>query len=133
MIHKEAKYITIFVKFHVALSLITGCILIPIGKERKFHFILTFLEDYYHLSILEAFYYIIFPVSALVSIRLPQGLLYIVSYIKFVVYEFLDSTKAVFSIYESKDDNELLESKEYQSVVRGQLVLAIVKINELIK
>ncbi|XP_063923219.1 uncharacterized protein LOC135137479 isoform X2 [Zophobas morio] len=132
-IEKEAKYITIFVNVHLALVVITGFVLIPIGKERQFHFTIAFLEDYCNLPMLEVFYYIIFPVSALQSVRLSHALLYFVSHIKFGIYVFLDFMKDMCSDYDNKDDNELLELKEYQHVIKELLVSTVIRVNHLNK
>ena len=132
LIQKEVKYVTTFVKVHLVLAVITGCIIIPVGKERKLQFILTFLKDH-HLSILEMLYYPMFPIYALLSVRLPHGLLYFVSHTKFSVYVCLDFIQEICSDYDNKDDNELLESKEYQDVVRERLISVVTKMQNLMK
>ncbi|XP_063923455.1 uncharacterized protein LOC135137666 [Zophobas morio] len=62
-----------------------------------------------------------------------SNILYFVLHAKFQVYMLLDYTKGIVDDYEDTDDSNLLESEEYQSVVKERLNEMILKINTLIK
>ena len=130
-IKKESKNITVFVKFHLIFILIGGCVLIPMGRERKFQFGITFFQDYCHSYVLEALYLLGYPVSAYVFVRLSHGLWYFVSHVKFKLYTILDITKDISAEYDNHSDNDLIDCDEYQKIVKARLLVIVTELTEL--
>ena len=130
-IKKESKDITLFVKFHLAFILIAGCVLIPVGTERKFQFGIIFFQDYCHSYVLEAFYFLGFPVSAYVFVRLSYALLYFVSHVKFRLYTILDAIEHITIEYDDQSDNDLIDCGEYQRVIKERLHLIVTELIQL--
>ncbi|KAJ3659905.1 hypothetical protein Zmor_011567 [Zophobas morio] len=130
-IKKESQYITSFVKFHIIYVLISGCIVIPVGRERKFQFGITFFQDYCHSYVLEALYLLGYPITAYMFVRLAYALLYFVSHVKFQIYIILDIIEQISEGYDDKSDGELLDSEEYQKVVKARLAFLITKVTSL--
>ncbi|XP_063923064.1 uncharacterized protein LOC135137369 [Zophobas morio] len=112
---RESKLANKFVKVHLVLVLITGAVLIPVGKERNLQFAVLLFENYYPLYVVEGI------------------IMYFVLHTKFQIYILLDYIQEIVDDYEDKDDTELLELKEYQAVVKERLKEMVVKINMLIK
>ena len=130
---RESKNANNFVKAHLVLVLITGILIIPIGEERDTHLSVVLFEKYYPLYVVEGIYFLSFPIIAYVSVRLAYNILYFVLHAKFQVFMLLDYIKGIVDDYEDIDDSNLLESREYQTVVKGRLNEMVLKINMLIK
>ena len=130
---RESKYVGNFVKIHLLLVLITGAILIPVGKERDTHLAVRLFENYYPLYVVEAIYFLSFPIVSYVSVRLAYGIMYFVLHVKFQIYMLLDYINGMVDDYEDIDDSNLLESEEYQSVVKERINDVVRRINILIK
>ncbi|XP_063923062.1 odorant receptor 46a-like [Zophobas morio] len=130
---KECKYETNFVKLHLVLTLITGAVLIPVGKEREMQFAVLLFEKYYPLYVLEALYYMSFPIVAYVSVRLAYTIMYFVSHAKFQIYMLLEFIRGIVDDYSDNDDSELLNSEAYQNVVKERLQEMVTRITMLIK
>ncbi|KAJ3659879.1 hypothetical protein Zmor_011542 [Zophobas morio] len=129
----ESKYANNFVKAHLVLALITGAVVIPVGKVRDTHLAVLLFENYYPLYVVETIYFLSFPIVSYVSVRLAYGITYFVLHVKFQIYMLLDYVEGIVDDYEDIDDSNLLESREYQTVVKGRLNEMVLKINMLIK
>ena len=130
-IKKESQYTTSFIKFHLIFTLVSDCILIPVGRERKFQFGITFFQDYCHSYVLEALYLLGYPVTGYMFVRLAYALLYFVSHVKFQIYTIFDIIEQVSEGYDDKSDAELLDCDVYQKVVKARLHLVVTKLTQL--
>ena len=109
----------------------TGCVLIPIGRERKLQFGITFFQDYCHSYVLEALYLLSYPLTGYMFVRCAYALLYFVSHVKFQVYTMLDIIEQISVGYQRKSDTELLDCPEYQEVVKARLCVMVTKLTQL--
>ncbi|KAJ3659951.1 hypothetical protein Zmor_011613 [Zophobas morio] len=130
-IKKESTDIICFVKFHLFFSLLTGCVLIPVGKERTLPFAITFFEDYCHSYILEGIYLLAHPITIYMFVRFSYAILYFVSHVKFQLYTILDIIQDISAEYDDQSDADLLDREEYQDNVNARLLLMVTKLTEL--
>jgi hypothetical protein len=130
---KEATLATIIVKAHLILMVITSLLLFPVGKEREFEFALySFRESFSSIRyLLEAIFYGFFPLLGFVITFLVYSVLYLVYNEKFQMYLLLDCINYLSADYENVDDTKLLESTEYQKVIKKRLHFLVVRHNEL--
>ncbi|KAJ3646492.1 hypothetical protein Zmor_024078 [Zophobas morio] len=130
-IKKESQYTTSFIKFHLIFTLVSDCILIPVGRERKFQFGITFFQDYCHSYVLEALYLLGYPITGYMYVRIAYTLLYIVSHIKFRTYLIFDMIEHVSEGYDDQIDTELLDCDEYQKVLKARLVFMLTELIQI--
>jgi hypothetical protein len=132
-INKEIKVVTVFVMTHLLLFFVSSIILVPSGKEKDYHFTIYFFREYFknYSSFLEIFFFATFPIVGYSFVFLSHVTLYAISHTKFQVYLLLDCINYLTAEYEDENDVKLLESEEYQKIVKERLRSLVIRHNEL--
>jgi hypothetical protein len=93
----------------------------------------TFFENISKTTALfwKFFFFATFPIVGYSFVFLSHVTLYAISHTKFQVYLLLDCINYLTAEYEDENDVKLLESEEYQKIVKERLRSLVIRHNEL--
>ena len=124
---KLFKYATYVAKLNCFLAVITGFVMIPIGKEREYDFALFLFQNYFTSFhyIFDLGYVLSFPVLSYLLVTVANFFAYYTCHAKSQMHLLSDVVSHMTDEFIDYEDATLFYNEEYQEIVRQREIFIV--------